>query len=250
MRALLASGRLIRAITVDFPTPALVEFCGLLGFDLVRLDGEHQPIGVETCYDLVRAADAVGVATRVRVPANRPELLLSYAESGVDVVDVPHVRTVADAEALVAGLRMPPAGTRGVNAYSRAANYGLTQQASEYYGAWSHHTMPLALLEDVEAFENIDGIAAVDGLELYSIGPSDLSASLGVPGDFEDPRVQDYLTKAVEAIKRNGKTLVASSGTPRQQQWLRENGSRITMASVRVLLGQAAGELLAGTGRR
>jgi 2-keto-3-deoxy-L-rhamnonate aldolase RhmA len=246
MRSLLESGGVIRGITVDFAGPALVEFCGLLGFDLVRFDGEHQPVGVETCYDLVRAADAVGVASLVRVPANRPELLLSYAESGVDVIEVPHVRTVADAEAIVGGLRMPPAGSRGVNAYSRAANYGLTQEAGDYYAAAHRHTMPLALLEDAEAFENIDEIAAVDGLELYDFGPSDLSASLGVPGEFEDPRVQEYLRRAVQAIKRHDKTLVASAGTPDQLRWLRAEGTRLELSSVRVLLGSAAQRTLAG----
>jgi 2-keto-3-deoxy-L-rhamnonate aldolase RhmA len=244
MRSLLESGKVIQGITVDFASPALVEFVGLLGFDLVRIDGEHQPLGVERCYDLVRAADAVGVATRVRVPGNRPELLLSYAESGADVIEVPHIRTVADAEAIVSGLRMPPAGTRGVNAYSRAACYGLPQAAGDYYAAAREHAMPLALLEDVEAFENIDEIAAVEGLELYDFGPSDLSASLGVPGAFEDPRVQAYLAKAVAAIRRNGKTLIAFGGSPKQRQWFRDVGTRLELSSVRVLLGSAAEQVL------
>src|SRR5438552_129787 len=110
LRQLLAEDRPLLGTFVNFPDPALVEFSGMAGFDWVMLDGEHEGTGIERCYELVRAANTVGLASVVRVPANRAEIVLAYAETGVDAILCPHVDSRSTAEAFVQSLHYWPRG--------------------------------------------------------------------------------------------------------------------------------------------
>jgi 2-keto-3-deoxy-L-rhamnonate aldolase RhmA len=249
-RRLLELDRPIYCVTVEFPEPRLVEYVGLLGFDMVHIDGEHHGVSVETCYHLVRAADAVGMASMVRVPVNRPEVLMEYAETGVDVITAPHVRSRADAESLVEALNFPPRGIRGLSAYSRAANYGATQHPIDYYDAVAERTMPMALLEDVEAYDTIDDLATVDGLELYALGLSDLSGSLSIPGQTADPRVRARRDHALQVLRRQGKVVAIAADGVEALAGLRADGAGIIMSSARAILERGCREILAEAGLR
>jgi 4-hydroxy-2-oxoheptanedioate aldolase len=197
---------------VDMPEPRLVEFYGLIGFDWVLLDAEHAGLSAETCYGLVRAADAVGVASVIRVPANRPEVVLAYAETGAHGIIAPHIDSREAAEALVAALAYPPRGTRGAAASSRAANYGLTQTAETYFGS-DGHAVPIALLEDVGALAVVEEIAGVPGLDVFCIGPGDLAASFGAPGQSRHPEVVEMVGEATEKLLGLGKVVGTSAST-------------------------------------
>jgi 2-keto-3-deoxy-L-rhamnonate aldolase RhmA len=203
LRKLLSEKRPLLGTFLTFGSPALVEFCGLAGFDFVHFDGEHDGQSPETCYDLVRATDAVGVASMVRVPINRPEVILAYVETGVDGIVAPHISSKASAAELVAALRYPPRGHRGAGSASRAANYGLTQTPVEYFAAEQHHAVAAALVEDVEGFDNIEEIAAVPGIEIMFLGGGDLAASMGYPGQMEHPAVVDRIKKAIPLIREH-----------------------------------------------
>jgi 2-keto-3-deoxy-L-rhamnonate aldolase RhmA len=101
LHELINRGGVLIGVAPPFVSADVVEFFGLLGFDWILLDGEHGPVGVESCHSLIRAADAVGLATVVRIPANEPWLVLTYVESGADAILVPHIADAAAAEHLV-----------------------------------------------------------------------------------------------------------------------------------------------------
>jgi 4-hydroxy-2-oxoheptanedioate aldolase len=214
------------------PSPAIVEFCGHAGFEWVLVDGEHDLVDSAACYGLSMAADAVGIALMARVPANRPELLLGFAESGAQAVLVPHVRSRAEAEDVVGALRFPPRGRRGLHSRTRAARYGFGWQSpQEYFESDDHHAVPVAMIEDVEALEALPEIASVEGLDVFVIGPNDLSGSMGIPGQ-DSPRVRDAVNEAARFLTGAGKHVVMFTPTPREAIDAVGLGAKLTMTPI------------------
>ena len=244
LRAQLAEDRPLLGAFISFPTQRLVEFTGLVGFDWILLDGEHEGLSVESCYELVTAADAVGLATVVRVPANRPEIILGYADAGVDAVIAPHVTSAAEAESLVSSLRFPPRGTRGSAGGARSANYGLTQTPRQYFEATDTHPLAAALLEDVAAYDQIEEIAAVDGLEICCLGTADLAGSLGLPGQTDHPEVRTRSLSAITYLNQQGVVVNTSAANAAQAVQQIELGVRMVVVSNSSLLAGAARDFL------
>jgi 4-hydroxy-2-oxoheptanedioate aldolase len=246
LRELLDLGRPLVGSFVTFASPSLVEFCGLAGIDYIHLDGEHDGHGVETCYELVRAADAVGMASIVRVPVNRPEVVLAYAETGVNGIVAPHISSRGAASELVAALRYPPMGSRGAGSGTRAANYGLTQTPTEYFTAEEEHTFAIALLEDVEAFDHIDEIVDVEGIDIVSIGPADLAASLGLPGQQAHSSVVERIKSAVPRIRDCGVKVMMTGVTAAAAREALALGADMVQTSNGALMRQAIEAYLQG----
>lgn len=238
------STRPLFGIFMNFATARQVEFAGHAGFDWVLLDAEHDGLTVDQAYQLVIAADAVGLGSVVRVPANRPELLLAYAETGANSIIAPHVDSARSAEALVSSLSYPPRGTRGLGSGARAANYGLTQTPAEYFTQGAH-ALPAALLEDVSAYDDLDQLLAVDGLDIFCLGSGDLSGSLGVPGQYDHPEVIERVEKAASAILAAGKIISSSVGDGTAARRAAQAGHRLIACSNSGLFGRAAKEYLA-----
>jgi len=239
LRELLAENRPLFGAFVNFPSPPLVEFTGSCGFDWVMLDGEHEGMSVETCYELVRAADAVNLAAIVRVPSNRPEIILGYAETGVDAVLAPHVDSAANAEALVRSLRYWPTGTRGASSSTRAAGYGIGRSAADYFSATAEHTLAAALLEDREAFEHVEDIAKVPGLELCALGPGDLAMSMGLPGQPQHPQVVSLIERAIPVLRDHEKLVILPASDGASAKEAVKKGARLVVASNAALLSRA-----------
>ncbi len=245
LREKLSAGGPLFGVFLSFPSQRLVEFCGLVGFDFVLIDGEHEGIGVETCYQLATAADAVGMASIVRAPNNRPDVLLGFADSGVHGIIAPHIDSREAAETLVSALAFPPKGSRGAAASSRAANYGLTQTPSEYFADTGNHPIPLALLEDVAAFDAFDEIVSVPGLDHFCLGAGDLAASLGIPGQSSHPDVVSRVAPALRALVDSGKTVSVSAATGDDARKAADDGARLIVVSNASLLAGAARGFLA-----
>jgi 4-hydroxy-2-oxoheptanedioate aldolase len=245
LRERINRGGVLIGVAPPFVSPDAVEFFGLLGFDWILLDGEHGPIGVESCYALIRAADAVGLATVVRVPANEPWLVLTYAESGADAILVPHIADAEAAEQLVQAIRYAPSGKRGSMSASRAANYGLTQTASDYFAASDCHALPMAMIEDVEALENLDKIAQVDGLETFLIGPGDLAMSMGYPGGFDNATVRAEVHQAATRLSQAGKTVATVVADAASATGAIDAGVRLIILSAGAIITRATREAIA-----
>jgi 4-hydroxy-2-oxoheptanedioate aldolase len=206
--------RILFGAYLPFPSPDLVEVCGLLGFDWIFVDAEHGAVDLQTILALVRAAEVVGLATVVRVPSAEPTVTLRYIETGVDGLLAPHIATPAAAEVFVSGMRYPPHGVRGAFARSRAANYGLTQPADAYYADTANHAIPIAMLEDATAFEHLERLCQVDGLDVFFIGAGDLAMSMGFPGQPDQPDVTAQIALGASHLARAGKIFGLMAGSP------------------------------------
>lgn len=193
---------------LSFPSPRLVEFLGLSGFDWLFLDGEHDGISPEACYTLSAVARSVGMTTVARVPAGRHDYFIQYADSGVDGIAAPHVRNGIEARELTEAMWFPPHGTRGMATSSRAARYGMLGSATDYVDNAELRPVPIAMLEDVEAFTNLDQILDTPGLEVGFLGAGDLSASVGVPARVNDPRVRELVDQGIAGLHQRGKKAI------------------------------------------
>lgn len=205
LKAMFREGRTAIGITPPAMSPDAVEVVGLLGFDYVFLDGEHCALGLETCQDLVRAAQAVDIEPLVRIPRNDPGLILGYLETGAWTLMVPHVNTAEEARNILAASKYAPLGHRG-NAppYTRASGYGVrTTQAGSFAYA-NEQTLTIPLIEEPEAVDNIEEIVRVPGLEAIMIGSGDLSLAMGYPGQHEHPAVLAAVDRCFKAARDAG----------------------------------------------
>lgn len=172
------------------------------GFDWLLLDTEHSPADVLTVLPQLQAAAAYDVSTVVRPASNDPVLIKRLLDLGAQSLLIPYVQSVEEAKAAVAAVRYPPAGIRGVAGLTRASRFGrvkgYAQQAEE----------ELCLLVQVETRQSLDcieEIAAVDGVDGIFIGPGDLSASLGHPGELFHPEVVAAIEDAITRVRAAGK---------------------------------------------
>lgn len=234
---LLAGDEILLGAHLPFPSPDLVEFCGHLGFDWVWIDAEHGVIGPETSLALVRAADGAGLASLVRVPATTASVVLAYLESGADVILAPHVMSAETASELVASVRYWPGGNRGAGSGSRAANWGLTQSAAEYFAATDRHALPMAMLEDVSAFDNLDELCGVPGLDLFFLGAGDLAMSMGLPGQVNHPDVVKRLATAAASLRSAGKQFGAIALSQTSVESMVGMGCRMLAVPIGALIG-------------
>jgi len=201
-----AEGRPAHGMFVMIPAPAIVEVAGYAGFDFVILDTEHGAAGPETVEHLLRAADAAGITPIVRITAFDRGLVLRALDAGALGVLVPHVRSVAEAEAVVAACKYPPVGARGLATTSRAGRHGVRTVAEHL--EWSNREILVAVqIEDAEALPAIEAIAAVPGLDVLFIGPADLSLSMGHAGRPDHPAVQEAIGRIFAAAKAAGKEI-------------------------------------------
>ena len=177
--------------------PALVEIAAFAGFDFVIIDLEHGPNTIQTVQGHVRAAQAKGITPVIRVPEINENLISKALDIGADYVQVPQIETAADAERVVKAAKFFPDGARGVCRYVRAADY-TAMLKENYFGNANTSTGTIIHIEGNIAFNNIDEILKVDGVDVIFIGPYDMSQSCGVPGEVNHPKVISQMKEIVE----------------------------------------------------
>lgn len=206
LRKRLLAGRKVYGCWVQILDPAVTEILSFVGYDFLLVDNEHGPGDVASTANQLRAAAATDTTLVVRVPWNDPVYLKKILDIGTEAVMVPMIETAEQAEAAVAACRYPPRGIRGIaHTDARASDYGM--KAMEYLETASDNVFVICQIESVMGVENAEAISAVDGVDMVLVGPFDLSASLGRPADFENPRHVELMARACQAVKDAGKFL-------------------------------------------
>lgn len=168
----------------------LASVLAAAGYDWVALDLEHTGIGLGDAADCIAAVRAAGVPVLVRLPSHDATLIKRLLDAGADGLIAPNVATVADVDALYAAMHYPPRGRRGVGLW-RAQGWGDT--FDEYVRAWPSRAVLAIQIESAEGVANAAALLGHDAVDAALVGPYDLSASLGVPGDTRGPAVQEAL---------------------------------------------------------
>ena len=179
-----------------------VEVIAGAGFDWILLDMEHSPNDLESLLAQLQAAAPYATHPIVRVPWNDMVTIKRVLDIGAQSLLVPYVSTANEAKAAVSFTRYPPAGVRGVAGTTRATRFG---RVAEYARRAHEEICLLVQVETQQALDNIDAISAVDGVDGIFIGPADLHASLGHPGEIANPKVKPLIDDAIRRIRKRGK---------------------------------------------
>jgi 4-hydroxy-2-oxoheptanedioate aldolase len=187
-----------------FREPEVVELIGQAGFDGVFIDMEHTGFDLRDIQMMVLAAERFGITPIVRTSGFDPAFILRLLDIGVQGIYVPHVQNLETARQAVAATRYTPLGDRGVVGFCRAAAYGQIP-LKEHMEQSNREVMLTLMIEDKEALDEIDAIAALEGVDLIAPAPNDLGASLGVPGQTDHPKLVAAMTRIIEAVRKAGK---------------------------------------------
>ena len=176
---------------MQIPHSSIAEIIGQAGYDWVAIDMEHGAISVNQLPDLCRALELGNTLPLVRLAQGLEKDCKQALDAGAGGVIVPMVENAHQIEKIRDLTRWPPAGNRGV-AFSRANLFG--QNFSEY-NKEAQEPLLIAMIENINAVKNLDDIFQVEGLDAVLIGPYDLSASMGITADFDNPRFLSVMDK-------------------------------------------------------
>jgi 4-hydroxy-2-oxoheptanedioate aldolase len=205
----------------------VIDLVALAGYDFVLLDAEHGSLSLETIANHVRAARANDLGTLVRVPEGDASYIQRALDLGADGIEIPHVKSPADARWAVSAVRYPPAGTRGMYTKGVVANYGLHGYSNvrDLIDAVNEKTVCNIIIEDAEGVENIDEIVAVPGIDFITVGPGDLSGSMNLIGQPDHPALREAIEKVLAACRKaNIPTHTSASAVPWSAEELRAKG--------------------------
>ena len=243
LREALASRQVVYGTWVQTPSPEVVEMLGWSGWDFVILDLEHGPYGVETLRHLIRAAETSEATAFVRVPLSSPHDVGKALDLGAAGIVTPGVTSADVGAAAVRLTRFPPHGSRGATPSTRQLHYSAIPFATQTAdGA----RKPLIVLQ-VEArlaTTDLGGILGIDGLDVIFIGPYDLSTSLGLPGQFDHPRVREAISEIVNrAAERNVAVGIWVPDADAAHFWVERGVRFITVSNNELMLFGAASSL-------
>ena len=239
----LKSGETVFGSFLRQPDPSLVEVLGYQDWDFIVFDGEHGTLEPRDCENLVRAAELRKVTPIVRVTTNLAPIILRFMDTGAQGLHIPWINSAEEAERAVRSVKYHPRGIRGL-AGVRAADYALAMPFSKYVQQANAETLIVIHIETAEAVERLPEIVEVDGLDVIFIGPTDLSHSLGVPGQLEHPRLQKTIQRIFEITEGSKVALGTLAGNAEIACRWRERGVRYIVTSFESMLTRAAKDFL------
>jgi 4-hydroxy-2-oxoheptanedioate aldolase len=206
MKAKLLAGEPALGCSVMFPSPQIVEMLGHAGFDWVLLDCEHGSLSLADVEVMAMAADAVGITAIARPRSNSSADIQGVMDRGVMGVQVPHVNSAEDARRAVSAVKFGPGAARGLAAGTRPDQWGLGARMPDFTAAANEQSLVCVQLEHEAAIRNVGEILEVAGVDVFFIGPSDLSQSMGHPGNPGAPAVATAIAETRSRIVAAGKT--------------------------------------------
>lgn len=186
----LRSNQLMIGSWLTLAHPGIAEIMAKSGFSWIAVDLEHSVITIREAEELIRVIGLSGAVPLVRLTNNDPNLIKRVMDAGAHGIIVPMVNSEEEARKAVASVYYPPKGRRGVG-LARAQGYGSSFGT---YKSWlEKEAVIIVQVEHIDAVRNLEKILSSDGVDGFIIGPYDLSASLGYPGQFDHPEVIEAL---------------------------------------------------------
>lgn len=187
-------------------TPDVPAIAAAAGYDAVYVDLEHTSTSLETAGVLCASAIGAGISGLVRVPSQEPSLIARVLDCGATGIIVPHVNSRSEAQAVVDAARFPPIGRRSIAGPNAVSGYDPVS-APELAAVLESRTVVAVMVETPEAVAAADAIASVQGLDMVLIGPSDLTAEMGIHADYENDRFQNAVKSVAAACRDHGVAL-------------------------------------------
>ena len=220
-------------IAMGITHPDDIDAFGPNGFDGVWLEGEHGWVDPSELGNLTRACDIWGMTSVARINANDQGLIYRTLDRGAQAIVVPHVNTRQEAENVVEGGKFAPIGKRGL--FTSRQGYGV----SNYYQKANEETALMVLIEDIAAWENLDSILEVDGIDAFFVAPSDFAASMGYIGELDHPEVTDKIEDSLKRIIKSGRTAATLANQENVREFV-QMGVQIISVSIGAWLTEGA----------
>jgi len=226
----LRDGQVQLGILQSIPDPGITEVLGLSGFDFVMADAEHGSLSFKDMEQIARAAELTGTVPIVRVPGILSQDIGRFLDAGASGIVVPNIRNQQEVVQVVQRASYPPKGTRGV-AMPRAAGYGVLG-VGEWNSFANEQMMVVIEIETREALDSLDAIVETPGVDVIFMGPLDISAALGVPGEVNHPAVISARRQILAACQRAGVAAGTFAFTADQTRELAAEGFRFFLMGV------------------
>ncbi len=197
---------------MEFDSPGIGQILKAGGAEYIFVDTEHSGFGIDTLKRLLRYMQAADIPAFVRPPSQNADHIATALDAGAEGLMLPMVSSAAEAAAIVAAMKYPPVGRRGV-AIGIAHDRYQAAPPAEALAAANDRTVCIALIETAAAIADIDAIAAVPGLDMLWVGHFDLSTSLGIPGQFDHPDFIAAVDQVIKAVQSNDISLGRMVGT-------------------------------------
>ncbi|MDJ0824347.1 MAG: HpcH/HpaI aldolase/citrate lyase family protein [Rhodobacter sp.] len=237
-KARMRAGEMQVGVFLGTASPVVAEIAAGAGFDWVLIDGEHGPSDMPLVQAQLIALQGRGAEAAVRVPVGEAWMLKQALDLGAQTLLVPMVDTGAEAQAVARATRYAPRGTRGLAAgMVRAARYGAD---ADYIATSDAQICLMVQAESRAAVDNIDAIAGADGVDCVFVGPSDLAADMGYPGDTGAPEVAEAIGHLIARTRAAGKAAGIFAADPAGLTAYRDAGVTV------VAVGSDIGALRAG----
>lgn len=238
------------------PWPGVIEVIGQTGvFDYVEFLGEYAPFDLHDLDNLARAAELVGISSMMKIDQElRTYLAERSLSAGIQNVFFADIRTVEDTEEAVRAVRPEPKGVYGVRMDRRAGYVFSTATVKDLVKICEDAVIGI-MIEKKSAFENLEEILSVDGIDMVEFGPSDYALSLGMPGEKNNPKVRDAELKTIKTALEMGISPRVEIRPPEDTEryiklgvrdfslntdveilysWLKENGDKLKRALSRL----------------
>jgi len=193
----LRSGEILTGTLVSLPSAEICELLSHVGYDWLFIDAEHGAFNPQQAQSMLQAAAPTPCV--IRVPVGEAIWIKKALDIGAAGIIVPQVHTAEQAMEIIKHCKYAPIGDRGIG-IGRAHKYGIDFE--NYLKKANKETAVILQAESSEAIDNIDEIVKLKGLDAVLVGPYDLSASLGKPGEINDPVVQSAIDKVIKSCKQ------------------------------------------------
>ena len=223
------SGKHQLGFWVTLPGGTIAELLAGSGYDWLLFDTEHAPTDVLDVLEQMQAAAPYPVSAVIRPANNDAVLIKRLLDLGAQTLLIPYVQSRAEAEAAVSAMRYAPAGMRGVSGLTRATKYG---RVADYARTAASELCLLVQVETALALDRLEDIATVDGVDGIFIGPADLAASMGHPGNSDHPDVVAAIADAIKRIRALGKPAGILTANPSYAQACIDQGTTFTAVGI------------------
>jgi 4-hydroxy-2-oxoheptanedioate aldolase len=221
----LQQGETLYGCWLNLGSSLTAEMVGMAGFDWVLIDLEHGAGVEKDVLHQLQALEHTPAATLVRVESTERQRINRILDMGAEGIMCPRLSTATEAATVARALHYPPEGSRGIAKMIRATEFG--KKFPEYYKESRDTILGIVQVETMEVLSHLDEIAAMPGIDVLFIGPSDLSMALGVFGQFDHPVYKDALKATVNAARKAGKAVGILIHNPDDLKRYHEMGIRL-----------------------
>jgi len=225
--ARIRNGDIVRLCCLGHYIPPFVAHAARAGYDCIWLDLEHRGISSREIEALLMQCHLQDIDCMVRPPTREKARLYRYLEDGAAGLMIPHVASADQVRELVAAVKFPPLGNRGVDNAGLDSGYHSNPDNVAYAEAANRETFLAVQIETPEAVENCEEIVSVDGLDAVFVGPGDLGLRLTLAGDSDGTQLEAAIGRIARACAQHGKSWGSPAMTPEVLKHRKEQGAQL-----------------------